>query len=117
MASDTWAQLLGPGAGTVIGIALLTLIKSFRDNRTKLREGYEQREQRRYDRALRRLDAFQACAEAHQPWDVDMRVGMSEIRHELNLIREEAGKPPREWHTIPPPPPLFPPPEEDHPGP
>jgi len=114
MADETWMQILGPGAGTVIGIALLSLIKSFRENRTTLRSNYEAREQQRYDRALRRLDAFQACAEQHQPWDVDMRVGMSEVRHELNLMRAESGKPVREWHPIPPPPPLFPPPEDEH---
>lgn len=116
MGSDILIQgLLGPSAVTLIILAVIAFVQKLRENRTTLRAGYEAREQRRYEHAIRRLDAFQACAEAHLPWDNDVRNVVRELQYEVNLGRMEAGKPPRDFTLLAPAPPLFPA-NEEHSG-
>ena len=107
---DTTVQLLlGNGAVTLFLLALLNLYQKIRENKTTLRSGLEQREQERNRRDAWRATVMQSLAEAHLPWDQDMRTGMFELRYEVNKLRQENGEEPRAWTPIPPAPPLFPP--------
>lgn len=93
--------LVGPGA---IGLIVVAFIK-LRENRTTLKYGYEQNEAAIQGQWNAR---YRAAAEKHLPWDADMRTGLLEVRYEVNLLRQEGGKQPRDWTPIPPAPPLFP---------
>lgn len=105
---DFVQKLLGPGAITLIVLALFQFVQKLRENRTTLRSSYENREAERSARMEARLDAFYSLAEAHQPWDGEMRAAVVDLRQEVNYLRIDRGEEPRVWVTLPSAPPLFP---------
>lgn len=113
MAADTVQNLLGPGAATAFVLALFTLYQKLRENRTTLRAAYETREQQRYEQDWQRNEAYRAAAEAHLPYDIEMRAGMMELRHVVNHLERRLGETPTVWTPLPQAPPLFPPRTDD----
>ena len=108
MDDATIQLLLGNGAVTLFLLALLNLYQKIRENKTTLRSGLEAREHERNTRDAHRAAAMQALAEAHLPWDQDMRTAVFELRYEVNMLKQSNGEEPRVWTPIPPAPPLFP---------
>jgi heme exporter protein D len=112
MEGDTWRELLqnalGPSAITLIVLAMLKFIQSMRENRTSLRSSYDAREQRRYERMERRLNAMVSLAERHLPWDVEMKQTQMETQSAVHRLERSQGLPITDFSPIRPAPPLFP---------
>lgn len=100
--------MLGPSAVTLIILALIQFVQKLRENRTTLRGGYETREQERNEGDRRWIAAYRTAAEAHLPWDIEVRSALIDLRHEVNHGRVERGEAPRVWEPLPQAPPLFP---------
>lgn len=99
-------DLLGPGALTVILIALWQGALEYR----KVRTGRQAvREDHTADRDADWNADYRSYAEAHMPWDQQIQARV--YRHEIaiNQLQQAASLPVTQFDPMPPPPPLFPP--------
>lgn len=108
---DLVQKLLGPSAITLIILAVFQFVQKLRENRTTLKGGYETREAQRNERVESRLNTMEALAEAHLPWDTEVRHNLRQLQSVVNTLEKDQGRPPTEFGDLRPAPPLFPQPD------
>lgn len=108
----TILNLLGPGAATLVFIAVMNgALKMHENKKQKLQQAQDVKTAQDHASAMRDADwnaLFRHAAEQHLPWDNLMLTTVRRHEDAINDLRRTAGLEPINFPQIPSPPPLFP---------